>query len=129
MSAQQQIAGLLDQWLQLTLAEEQAIEAAAWSELKRIQSAKAGLQPPLNEATAEWAAEHSDRPLAETPDHPFRAEVNRLITLEAGNGERLAARIKGARQEILSRETSCRNLRRVHGSYARKPEAVWNSYS
>lgn len=118
---------LLEEWLQLTLAECEAIQSAAWSRLKEAQAAKFKLRWPISETLAQWQRQGAtgSGPAA----HPFRVEVDKLLALEARNGELLAAQIIKTRGERVSRDQALHNLRKVRGSYARKPEAVWASYS
>ncbi len=129
MSARQTIAGLLEQWRCLTGGETQAIQTGAWADLKKIQADKADLQPQLTAAMDEWAAENRGLPAAGAGDHPFRAEVNQLIALEASNGALLADQMRKRREALASLEQAGRRLRRVRGSYASRPEANWQSYS
>src|SRR5581483_11311830 len=61
MSPRDQIAALLDQWLHFTRREARAIEAAAWEEVQKIQTAKTDLQSRLNVARADWLAAQKRR--------------------------------------------------------------------
>jgi hypothetical protein len=126
MSARQDIAGLLEQWRRLTAEESEAIQIGAWTQLKSIQAAKSDLQPLLNCAMDKWAEENTGAP---STDHPFRAEVNDLIALEAGNGQLLAAKMHNVQEARSSLEQAGRRLRRVHASYGQKRDAAWHSYS
>jgi hypothetical protein len=128
MSARETINGLLQEWLCLTQTEARAIEAASWQDVRRIQSAKSRLQPLLNDARAEWAA--SD-PLASSglADQPFRAEINRLVALEASNAGLLAEQKRQASARLQSLFEARRNLGRLRGSYLPKPNLVLDSYS
>jgi hypothetical protein len=125
MSAQQDIARLLQQWLDFTQAEAGAIESSAWPALKEIQAAKSKLQRPLTDAMGKWTAQSPEN----SSNHPFRAEVNQLIALEARNSERLSAQASRTRLRQESQANAVRNLRNVHRSYGRKPAAGWESYS
>jgi serine phosphatase RsbU (regulator of sigma subunit) len=120
MSARQDMAMLLGQWLEFTLAESSAIAAAAWSRVHEIQASKAELQRTMIDTQERWAKENphgENSPSA----YPFRAEVARLISLESRNAELVAAqqRRARARQEIM--EQVQRNLRKIRGSYVNLP--------
>jgi hypothetical protein len=125
MGARHDIERLLAQWLEYTRAETGAIESSAWTGLKEIQAAKARLQRPLTDAMGKWTSENP----AQATNHPFRNEVNRLIVLEARNSEMLKAQANSMRLQKESQAGAVRNLRKVHGSYGRKPDAGWESYS
>ncbi len=126
MSARQDIAGLLQQWRRLTEAEGGAIQTAAWAAVKEIEAAKAGLQKELSRAMGKWTEENAGAVLS---INPFRAEVDRLISLEMRNREWLAAQQQRAQMEKESSDRALRTLRRVQRSYARQPDTAWNSYS
>jgi hypothetical protein len=125
MSAQEEIAGLLTEWLELTHGEAAAIQAAAWADVHRFQSGKAGLQRRITQAMDGW---NRQKP-TDLRDHPFRAQVNRLISLEARNGEMLAVQMSRAKAEMAALVQTGRTLRRIKESYAGKREARWHSYS
>lgn len=126
MSARQDIAGLLQQWRRLTEAEGGAIQTAAWAAVKEIQATKAGLQKELSRAMGRWTEEN---PGAAFSKNPFRAEVDRLISLEERNREWLAAQQQRLQLEKESSDRALRTLRRVQQSYAHEPGTAWNSYS
>jgi hypothetical protein len=129
MSARDDMARLLQQWLQLTRAESEAIQAAAWPKLQELHSHKASLRQPLDQALAKWKTQESSAFPAAVSDHPFRAEVSRLIALESHNAQLLAARRQKAREQQLLLERAAHNLRKVRRSYAPPPAVVWNSWS
>jgi hypothetical protein len=128
MSARETITGLLQEWLRLTQSEARAIEAASWRDVSRFQSAKAGLQPLLNRARGELIAENPSL-ASNAGDHPFRAEINHLIALEASNAGLLAEQKRKARSRMQSLVEARRNLGRLRGSYLPKPDRVLDSYS
>lgn len=118
MSARQNIAALLAQWLQLTREESAAIQSAAWPALKKIQARKAALQPPLAEAvTGPIPAD-------------LRAQAGRIISLLTRNGLALAAQLRQARARQAAFDEVKRNLQRIRRSYTRaQPGGRWQSYS
>jgi predicted ATPase len=126
MSARQEIAGLLEQWLELTQAEAAAIRSETWPSLKEIQAAKTSLQKRLSEAREKWASESPGEAFACACKHPFFAEIARLLSLETRNAELLAARLRRACAKRESMNEAARNLRNVRQSYVVKPAGVWN---
>ena len=97
MSARKELAGILEQWLQLTRVEGAAIQAALWPAVRRIQARKAALRKSLIEAArtcaeADAAAGPATRPRAFLhrggPDHFFahaqRRGADRPIAPGAG---------------------------------------------
>lgn len=118
MSTQEQLAPLLQQWLQLTRAESAAIRAEAWPKLLAIQSDKARLRPPLDEAKKEWNSRRSSGfPSAQT-DNPVRAVLSRLIVLEQQNAQLIAARQQKTKAQLLHLGRATRNLLKIKKSYA-----------
>jgi outer membrane PBP1 activator LpoA protein len=120
MNARQRITDLLKEWLDMTHRESHVIQLGRWSELARIQQAKAALQAPLAEAIDQWKAENP----AEAASHPFRDEVGRLLALEASNGELLAVRKREVREKELLLEQALDELCRLRTACARAPEPV-----
>lgn len=120
MNARQHITALLKEWLDMTHRESHAIQMGRWSELARIQKAKAALQRPLTNAIERWKTESP----AEAASHPFRDEVSRLLALEANNGELLAVRKREVREKTLLIEQALDDLRRLRSSYAQTSEAA-----
>ena len=120
MNAREEIAGILEEWLQLTQAEGAAIQAAAWSDLARIQARKATLQEGLTKARGHAHAEPG----------AVRAKVARIISLVTRNGVALAEKLRLARERQRLLDQSNRNLHRIQRSYVRPPSpAAWHSYS
>ena len=126
MSARQDITDLLEQWRRLTEAEGEAIRTGAWLSVKELQAAKAELQRDMNSAMEKWKREN---PGAAPAKHPFRREVDRLISLEMRNSELLAAQHERVQRERASSDRALLTLRRVQRSYAQKPETGWDCYS
>ena len=120
MNARQRITTLLNEWLEMTHHESRVIQAGRWSELARIQKAKAALQLPLTDAIEQWQAENP----AEAASHPFRDEVSRLLALEASNGKLIAERKREVREKALLLEQALDDLRRLRSSYAQASETV-----
>ena len=118
MNARQRITTLLKEWLEMTHRESHVIQFGRWSELARIQKAKAALQQPLTEAIEQWKTESP----AESASHPFRDEVSRLLALEANNGRLLAMRKREVREKELLLEQALDDLRRLRSACAQTPE-------
>jgi len=125
MDHRQHIAAVLKQWLEMTHAESHAIQSGNWAELRKIQASKAALRPPLGQAIEQWRAANP----AEAAANPFRAEVADLLSLEAQNGNVLAARKHRAQAKKRLLEQALFNLRRVRSSYTKPGRLVLNSYS
>jgi hypothetical protein len=119
---------LLQQWRQLTRAESESIQSAAWPKLREIQSRKASLRQPLDEAFRQWKS-GLPASAAAAAENPLRAEVAQLIALEALNAQLLAGRKQQAREKQLHLGRAARNLRNLRRSYAPPPPVAWNSYS
>ncbi|MGP8201486.1 MAG: hypothetical protein ACLQU4_18505 [Limisphaerales bacterium] len=129
MSARKELAGILEEWLQLTRSEGAAIQAAAWPALREIQARKAALRKSFIEAMRACAAEESGGAGKFAP-RPFRAEASRILSLLTRNGAALAAQLSRAkaRRELLNQAD--RNLRKIQRSYVRlHPSTAWQSYS
>jgi glycerol-3-phosphate dehydrogenase len=124
MSARQNLAGILEQWLKLTQAESAAIQSARWPVLKQIHARKTALRQSLAEAVGQCKAEYATVP------RDLLAQVRRIISLLTRNGQALAARRRQAQvcQEAL--DQTKRNLLRIRRSYTQPPvTARWHSYS
>jgi outer membrane PBP1 activator LpoA protein len=119
MKARQRITTLLKEWLEMTHREFHAIQMGRWSELSRIQKAKADLQLPLTDAIEQWKIEYP----AESTSHPFRDEISRLLDLESHNSELLALRKREVREKILLLEQALYDLHLLHSSYAQTEAA------
>jgi len=126
MSARQDITNLLEQWRRLTEAEGEAIRTGAWPSVKELQAAKAELQQEMNSAMQKWKREN---PGATPAKHPFRREVDRLISLEMRNSAMLAAQRERVQRERASSDRELLTLRKVQRSYTQKPETGWDCYS
>jgi hypothetical protein len=130
MTPPDQLTLLLRQWLELTRAESAAIQAAVWPKLRQIQSGKASLRQPLDQAFRQWKSTDPAVAASAAARRPFRAQVARLIALEAHNAQLLAVRRDQARQKLLHLERAARNLRNLRRSYAPPaPPVACNSYS
>ncbi len=129
MAARQEMAALLDQWLQLTHAEAGAIESAKWPSLKDIQAAKVCLQKRLTQTREKWEAEYPGNTLAGPVKHSFRAEIGRLLSLETRNADLLAAKLRQAHAQRESLNEAARNLRNVHQTYVSKSTGLLNCRS
>jgi uncharacterized protein involved in exopolysaccharide biosynthesis len=130
MSARQELAGILQQWLQLTREEGAAIQTALWPAVSRIQARKAILRKSFTDAVQKCAAEDAAAGPGKPASKPFRAEVGRIISLLARNGAALAAQLNRARTRRETLDQTKRNMRRIQRSYARShPSTAWHSYS
>jgi hypothetical protein len=127
MSAQEEMTRLLQQWLQMTRAESEAIQAAAWPRLQAIQSDKARLRQPLGEAMKQWKAREPSPSGGPPSDPSFRAAIGRLIALEERNARLVAARQEQTRAQRLHLERAARNLLRVKQCYAPAAPVAWSS--
>lgn len=120
MSASNPIAGILEEWLQLTRAEGAAIAAAAWDKLRQVQARKAAVQKALAQL---------ERPNAKALAE-FRPHAARIISLLARNSKAVAAQKRRAQERQKSLDETKKNLRRIQQSYFQaKPRAAWHSYS
>ena len=130
MTPPEHTARLLQQWLQMTRAESQAIQAAAWPKLLDLQSRKASLRQPLEEAFRQCQSGQPAVPASPVAENPFHAQLARLIALEAHNAQLLADKKQQARARRLQLECAAQNLRNLRRSYARpSPPVACNSYS
>src|SRR5579863_8318937 len=120
MSARQDMARLLEQWLALTQAEGGAIETAQWMRVSEIQSDKAALQKSIVETHEQWMRE-TPQDFADPTKHPFRVEVGRLISLESRNSELAATQMRRAQMRQQMIDEVNRNVKKIRGSYVRKP--------
>ena len=104
----------------MTRLESHAIKVGRWSELARIQKAKAALQQPLIDAIEQWKTESPE----EAASNPFRYEISRLFDLESHDGKLLAVRKREVREKILLLEQALSDLRHLRSSCAQRPEAA-----
>jgi hypothetical protein len=119
MTDRENASCLLQQWLALTRAESEAIQASKWIELQEIQSRKTSLRQPLTETLQQWKPE----------ENPFRGELGRLIALESRNEQMLVDRREKLREKRAALERASKNLRNVRRSYVASASTGWNSYS
>ncbi len=124
MSARQNLAGILEQWLQLTKEESAAIQSSGWLEFQRIKARKAVLRPALAQALQQCAAD------GEAVAGSVRTQVGRIISLLTRNGAALSARRRRLQERQQALEQAARNLERIRRSYNRPPpRPAWHSYS
>jgi hypothetical protein len=130
MSAQEQMARLLQNWLQLTRAESAAIQAGAWPRLQTIQSEKTRLREPLNDLKKAClgAGREASSAASLLKDDGFRAAIGRLIALEEHNAQLVAARRQKAREQQLHLSRASRNLRQLKKSYASQLPTAMHSW-
>jgi len=120
-----EIPELLAKWLQLTEAESDAIHSGSWTDLEKIQLAKTNLQPLISSA---MQADSQNSSL-ESNAARFQGDFKYLIAMESRNRELLIEKMESAAETKDSLKRSAHNLRRIHHSYAQKPDAAWHSYS
>ena len=118
MSKAVELSKHLADWLQLTEAETEAIQACQWRRLAEIQARKARLQSSLSPETR-----------AQAGSRQFSDQIGRLVSLEARNLELLAIQQRKARQKYEDMERANRNVHRLQLSYSRPPTSGWSSYS
>jgi hypothetical protein len=129
MSAQQELAGILERLLQLTQAEGAAIEKAGWPALRQIQASKADLRKSFSDAIRKCAREEPSRS-GEPVSKSFRAEAARITSLLTRNSSALSAQLNRARARQVMLDQTKRNLLAIQRSYIRpKQPAAWHSYS
>lgn len=124
MNARQELAGIMEQWLELSQAEGTAIQKSQWPALKRIQARKSALRESFSRAVRECA--QSDRPVLQQ----FRPKAARLMSLLNRNAAALATALSQARAEQEKLNLTRQNLRRIQRSYASGPSRrTLNSFS
>jgi hypothetical protein len=129
MAARQEMAELLDQWLQLTRAETGAIENGTWPSLRGTQAAKVSLQKRLSEAREKWRVENPGKLVTGPVKHPFYAVIGRLLSLETRNAALLAGKLRQAHARRESLKEAAGNLRKVQQSYVLKSAGLLNCSS
>lgn len=121
MSPELEFTALLDQWRQLTDEEGRAISKGAWTHLEQLQSAKAMLQPRIDEVRQRVdPASHESQ---------FRPLIDNLIAMERRNQSSLSEQHQRAQQQEQDLNRSDRNLRQIQKSYLPPARNLWNSYS
>lgn len=127
MSAKQDIGRILEEWLRLTVAEGNSIQSAAWDKMKEIQTEKARLQKQLEKARHHLESDYKN---PTEPEFPFRAQVNKLLSLEERNKAWLCEQVKRASEKQQSLHQAYRNLQKIQRSYVRKrPVIEWQCLS
>lgn len=121
MSPELEFTALLDQWRRLTEDEGRAITSGSWTHVDNCQSAKALLQPRINEVR-----ERIDPVRHESQ---FRPLIDDLIHLERRNQSILEEQRRIAQQQEQDLNRSDRNLRQIHKSYIPPARNLWQSYS
>lgn len=121
MSPELEFTALLDQWRRLTEEEGRSISSGAWTHVENFQSAKALLQPRINEVRERIdPARHESQ---------FRPLIDELIRLERNNQSLLDDQRRVAQQQECDLNRSDRNLRQIQKSYLPPARAHWQSYS
>lgn len=121
MSPELEFTALLDQWRRLTEEEGRAISSSTWAQVENFQSAKALLQPRINEVRERIdPARHESQ---------FRPLIEDLIRLEHRNQSLLEEQRRLAQQQEQDLNRSDRNLRQIQKSYIPPARNLWQSYS
>lgn len=120
----------LDEWRALSEAESAALAAEDWPALAQAQAGKARLQTEI-EAVRKGMEAPSGSPRAWPACLPpsFHPQIAQLIEMERRNLEGLAAKMESQRHIRAQLETTTRNLHNLRGSYGRRVEGFWESYS
>ena len=121
MTPADELAALYGQWRVLTEQEGVAIDLSAWPEVDQCQSAKARLQPRIEEI--------SRRIEVVVHEARFRGTVDALIELERRNAARLDVRRREAESAVGDYDRSCRSLRQIQRLYIPRVRQNWQSYS
>ena len=121
MTPDDELAGLYDQWRDLTEEEGRAIEAADWSRVAVCQSGKSRLQPRIVEVAGRIEAAAHER--------QFQPVVAQLIEVEQANRGRLQQQRDSAQERRQELDRSSRHLRQLHQAYAPASRTNWQSYS
>ena len=129
MNASRDLSRLLSQWQQLTQAEAEVIESAAWGKLAEIQAAKSDVQTSIGEGAKFLESEVQTGRVTRGEAESIRAEAKRLISLEGRNQDLLVAQRNRLQHEKETLDATRRNLRKVRQSYAEKPQTLWEQYS
>jgi hypothetical protein len=120
----------LARWRELSEAEFSAITAEDWPALARAQTAKVQLRAkmenlPLPVGSASDPCIHQPATLS-----GFCQElIAELVAMEQRNLELLNTKLESARRQRSQLESSTRTLKNLRGSYGRRAEGCWQSYS
>jgi hypothetical protein len=121
---------LFGEWRQLTEAEGRAIAGDDWAEVQRQQQKKADLQVRLNRARKAWWNCWPDTDATRNDfERQFRPIITELISLEAANIQRVAARRESAQREFAECDRAAGNLRGLNRAYGTSAHGHWTSYS
>lgn len=121
MSPTDELAGLLDQWRDLSEQEAQSIDSGTWREVDHLQAGKACLQSRITALLS--------RIDASIFDARFRVVIEELIQLEHRNLAVLRARRGIAKEEEQKLDRTKRNLRQIQKTYLPPTRLHWQSYS
>lgn len=121
MTPADELAELFGQWRSLSEHEGAAIHDSAWSALAQLQSAKARLQPRIEEV--------SRRIEPATHEARFRGVVEGLMELERRNAALLSRRRREAESVVADCDRSRRSLRQLQRLYIPPSRRNWESYS
>jgi hypothetical protein len=130
MTARNEMAGILQHWLQLAQKEGEAIESGDWAAVIKIQARKTVLREKFTVAALQCAALDATDASGQASSRPFRLEVARIVSLLTRNGEALAEKMRQARERQHSLEQGRQNLGRIQRSYLRpQPGKALQRYS
>jgi hypothetical protein len=130
MSAREEFAAILQQWLQLTREEGAAIQSADWPAVRLIQTRKASLRGSFTAAAHRCAGDDKSSAPVQPASKSFRAEAARILSLLTRNSAALAAQMHQVRTRQEALDQTKRILSKIQRSYfrPRQPRA-WNYYS
>jgi hypothetical protein len=122
-SSAQAVLQMLEQWLELTELESDALQRADWTGVRSAQAKKGELMDRCRFPDAG----------TESLTGGFKSQIQHLAgqiqTQERANQTLLAARLDCSRRELASLGTSARNLKQLHGAYQSSSRAGWQWYS
>lgn len=124
------VAQALDEWRALSEAESAAIAGEDWPALARAQAEKIRLQARIDAAKNLMEARSGfarERTVVLPPS--FHPQIAQLIEMERRNLDCLAVKLESQRRNRAQLEATTRNLHNLRGSYGRRTEGFWESYS
>jgi hypothetical protein len=127
--AMQDLAHLMDEWRNLTLAEQQAITAEDWAGLQALQTRKELFQQLIDKAHDQLFGNLIDRnQVAATKEH-LRLMAEDLLELEQANRQLLSVKLERADQALKLMGKTSRSLRGVQRAYGGADSSFWQAYS
>lgn len=118
---------LLDDWRNITLAEEKAIGAEDWDALGLLQSKKSLIQELIDKADSSLKFSNPNARLR--AEHQLKALADELLQLEGRNRQVLAEKIARTDSALKEMDKTSRSLRGVHKAYGSAEHSFWQAYS